>query len=549
MSRADSLELGRESFRRQAWGDAYRRLSAAAGEAPLDAEDVERLAASAQLLGRNAESLDLLTRAHQGFLAAANPQRAARAAFWIGFALMNRGEAARAGGWLARAERLLDDAGLDCAERGYLLLATARRCLSDGDVAGAYDAFAAAAAIGLRFADRDLVAMARHGMGRAVLEQGDLRRGAALLDEAMVAVLAGEVSPILAGIIYCSVLDACHQVYDLGRAREWTTALTAWCAAQPDMVPFRGHCQIRRAELLQLKGDWSDALSEARRVRAQPGEPASWSPVRAALYRIAELHRLRGEFAEAEAAYTQTSEQGRSPHPGLALLRLAQGQTEAATAAIRRATAEARNDRDRSQLLSASVEILLAAGDVAGARGGADELAAIAERLEAPFLRALAAQAAGAVLLAEEQPRAALAELRRAAALWQELDAPYEGARVAVLVARACRALGDAEGGAMELTAARRAFERLGAASDLARLDSQSAAPEPGTTGTLTAREVQVLRLVASGRTNRAIAAELRISEKTVARHVSNIFTKLGLSSRAAATAWAYESGLAGTSA
>jgi ATP/maltotriose-dependent transcriptional regulator MalT len=540
-----SLQRGREAFERKAWAEAHTQLSAADREAALAPDDLERLAVATELLARGSEFVDPLTRAHQGWLAAGNPQRAARAAFWLGFALMNKGDRAQAGGWLARAERLLDEANLDCVERGYLLLPVARRKMMEGNAAGAHDAFAAAAATGVRFADRDLIAIARHGMGRAVLMQGSVQRGIALLDEAMVAVVAGDVSPMLAGIIYCSVLDACHQVFDLARSREWTAALSLWCASQPDMVPFQGHCQIRRAELLQLKGDWSAALDEVKRVEAR-AETGPWSPTGEALYRVAELDRLSGRLEDADAGYAHATERGRSPNPGLALLRLAQGRVEAAAAAIRRATSEARDPREQADLLSASVEILLAARDAPGARAAADRLAELAARLDAPapLLRALATQATGAVLLAEGDPAAALVELRRALSLWNELEAPYDGARTSVLVAEACRALGDADGAALELAAARRLFERLGAEYDLALLRRLEAKPASRRHDVLTAREVQVLRLVASGRTNRAIAGHLGISEKTVARHVANIFTKLGLSTRAAATAYAYEAGL-----
>jgi ATP/maltotriose-dependent transcriptional regulator MalT len=543
-----TLERGRDAFDRKAWAEAHRQLTALDRKGGLGPEDLERVAIASELLGRGTEWIDPLTRAHQGWLAAGNTQRAARAAFWLGFALMNRGERAQASGWLARAERLLDEARLDSVERGYLLLPVARRHMLEGNAASVYETFAAAAAIGVRFADRDLIAMSRHGMGRAELMRGDVERGTALLDEAMADVVAGDVSPILAGLIYCSVLEACHQVFDLARSREWTAALTAWCASQPEMVSFQGHCQIRRAELLQLQGDWSAALEEAKRIQARE-EVGPWSPMGEALYRVAELHRLAGSLEEAEVEYTRANARGRQPNPGLALLRLAQGRAEAAAAAIRRGALEARDLREQAQMLFAGVEILLAARDRAGARDAADRLAELAARIAAPapMLRALAAQAMGAVLLAEGDPSAALAELRHAQSLWNELEAPYEGARTAVLLAHACRALGDVDGAALELGTARRSFEQLGAAADLARIGRLEAEP-PGRDDGLTAREVEVLRALASGKTNRAIGSQLAISEKTVARHVANIFTKLGLSSRAAATAYAYEAGLATSS-
>ena len=225
----------------------------------------------------------------------------------------------------------------------------------------------------------------------------------------------------------------------------------------------------------------------------------------------------------------------------MSLLRLAQNQIKAAAVSIRRALDETQEPMGRSSLLPAYIEIMLAAGDTAAARSAADELAAIALQLDAPFLRALAAASVGAILFAEGDARAALASLRDAFVAWRELDAPHHAARVRVLIGLACRTLGDNSSAEMELDAARTAFEELGAVPDLERMARLVNKPSRGPDGALTRREIEVLKLVASGKTNRAIATELFLSEKTVARHVSNIFTKLGLSSRSAATAYAYE--------
>jgi DNA-binding NarL/FixJ family response regulator len=527
---------------RPAWGEAYAHLAAADREGSLPADRLPDLAVAAYLIGHEQESADIWARAHRASLERGDVPAGARCAFWIVTALLDRGDHAQAGGWLSRAQRLLDEERLDCVERGYLLVPEALRRLGGGNAAGARDAFHQAAEIGRRFNDPDLVALARHGEGRALIRLGEAAAGVGLLDEVMVAVTSADVSPIVAGTVYCSVISACHEIFDLRRAHEWTAALTRWCQAQPDLVPFRGQCLVRRAEILLLHGDWGDALDEATRACERLSEPSDQPGLGAAFYQRAELHRLRGEFAPAEEAYRRAHSCGRTPEPGLARLRLAQGKTEVAAGALRRALDEARERRARPPLLWAYADALLAGGDVAGAGAAAEELAAIAADLNVPYLYAVSAHAAGAVLLAGGDAPAALESLRRAWAGWRTLGDPYDAARARLLIAEACAALGDRDSAKLERESARQAFRQLGAAPDLARLDE--GAKKASGAGRLTGREVEVLRLVATGRTNRRIAAQLRISEKTVARHLSNIFTKLAVSSRAAATAWAYEHGL-----
>jgi DNA-binding CsgD family transcriptional regulator len=532
---------GRESFERRAWGDAFAELSAADREASLEPEDLGRLATAAYLVGRDEDSVEVWERAHRELLDAGDAAGAARCVRWLAFVLLNGGEFARASGWLARARRLLDDGGHDdCAERGHLLVPQALQRAVDGDWDAAYALSGQAAEIGERFGDVDLVTLARNIQGRALIGQERTVEGMSLLDEAMVAVTADEVSEMVAGVVYCSVIEACQEVFDLRRAQEWTAALTHWCDTQPDLVPFSGNCLVHRAEIMQLRGAWADALEAAQgacdRLLRRP-QPA----VGAALYQRGEVHRLCGKFPEAEEAYQEASRWGREPHPGLARLRLAQGQVEAAQAAIRRIVDETQDRATRARLLPAAVEIMSAAGDVAAARAAAGELSRIADALNAQLLRAPADHAQGAVLLLEGDAQAALGALRKAWTEWHELEVPYEAARARVLIGLACRELGDHDGAEMEFEAARWIFDELGAVADLARaraLSSQGVAiPASG----LTARELEVLRLLATGRTNRSIAADLFLSEKTVARHVSNIFGKLDLSTRSAATAYAYE--------
>jgi DNA-binding CsgD family transcriptional regulator len=542
---AEALRRGRELMRNQAWGAAFAEFSAADREAPLESQDLLSLALIAHLLGRDADNVALLSRAHQSFLKDGEVESAVRCAFWLGFSAMLKGDMAQAGGWLARARRLLDDGKQDCVESGYLLLPVGYRSVQGGDAEGAYTAFSEAAAIGDRFGDADLVALGRQGQGRALIRKGEIARGIALLDEVMVAVTAGEVSPSVAGGVYCSVIEACGEILDFRRAQEWTDALEQWCTSQPDIVPFRGHCQVRRAEILQLHGAWTEAVEAARQACEQLSKSKGQSEARSAFYCLAELHRLRGEFTEAEAAYRRANHLGKTQQPGLALLLLAQGQTESALAAIRNIAPSVNTPSARARVLEVLVDVMLGAGDVAGAHTAAEELAEIAAQLGAPLLHATSARAQGAVLLAEQDSSAALVPLRHSLRLWRELNAPFEAARARVLLGQACREQGDHTSAELEFDAARAVFQQLGAKPDLERLDAVTAKPVRGVEGPLTAREIEVLALVATGKTNRAIAKKLFISEKTVARHISNIFGKLDVSSRSAATAYAYEHKLA----
>jgi DNA-binding NarL/FixJ family response regulator len=541
-NQSQPLDRGREAYVNLQWKAAFDSLTEADRHEALGLDDLERLAIAADMLGRD-EVLEITERAHREARRAGDARRAVRAAFWLGMALGDRGEWSQAGGWFATAERELDESGLDSVERGYLLVPKGLQTAAEGDPQAALEMYGEVVAIGERFADPDLVTLGRVGRGESMIALGDARGGMTELDMAMVSVVADEVSPVIAGLVYCGVIGACQSTFDLRRAQEWTAALSAWCDRQPDMVPFRGQCLLSRAQLMLLRGHWRDAEREARLARERlvfQRDPALGE----ATYLQAELYRLLGAFDEAESTYRQASELGRPPEPGLAQLWLARGRVKAASAMIGRALGESVDPSRRAWLLDAAVEIALAAGDIEAARGAAAELDTIASTLRAPLLLAMSSRAVGAVLLASGDAAAALAPLRRSHAAWKALDAPFEAARTRVLLALACRELGDADSAALEIDHACRAFRNLGAAADLARVKALLNHSSEQLPDGLTAREVEVLRLVASGRTNRTIAGDLVLSEKTVARHLSNIFMKLGVSSRASATAYAYERGL-----
>ena len=534
----DQLQTGREHYERHRWNQAYRALTTADRSAPLEVDDLERLATCAYLIGRDLEFLRLLERLHRAHVEGDDRSRAARCAFWLGLNLLFQGDCAQSSAWIARGHRLVE--GRDCVERGYLLLPVGEEQLREGRADAAYATAGDAAEIGERFRDADLVAAARHGQGRALIQQGHVVSGLALLDEMMLAVIGGELSPIMTGLMYCSVIEACRETHAFSRAREWTSALSRWCDRQSEMVAFTGTCLVHRAEMMQFQGAWNDAMAEACRA-CERSARASRRPPGAALYLQAEIHRLRGEFSDADQTYRDASRLGFEPQPGLALLWLAQGRTDSAAAAIRRLVSATTDRLQRARLLSAHVEIMLAVRDIEEARRACLELQALADTFGTDALHATAAQAHGAVELTDGDARSALAPLRRAFDVWDRLEAPYDSARTRVLIGLACRALDDEETAALEWSAARSVFERLGAEAELARLDAIDMSRSSHHPHPLTARELDVLRRIAAGSTNKAIARALGLSERTVDRHVSNIFNKLDVPTRAAAIAYAYD--------
>jgi ATP/maltotriose-dependent transcriptional regulator MalT len=533
------VERGRELVARRSWSAAYDSL-AAADPAALSAQDLELLATAAFMLGRDDAYIDAWELAHHSHVRAGDPVRAALCTWWIGDYLRFRGDGARASGWFARGRRLLDQVADDCVARGYLLLPAVHEHVAAGDHEAAAALAGRAGEVGARLGDPDLVALALMEQGHALVRQGRVADGLRLVDETMVAVTTEDLSPVVAGTVYCNTIAFCRGVFELGRARAWTEAHTEWCERQSDMVAYMGVCVVHRAEIMTLAGDWSAAMVEARRADAYTRGVLNERVAGQAAYSRGELHLLRGELRRAEEAYREASRRGREPQPGLALLRLAQGEAEAAGAALRRALGEVTEPLRRAALLPAYIEIEVAVGELDRARAACRDLEGIADRQGGPALAAMSDYARGVVDLAGDDAPAALVALRRACRAWQELDAPRETARTRVLIGRACAALGDPDTAAMELEAARETFAKLGAAPDLARVDALIPRGAGRDDHGLTTRELEILRVLATGKTNREIAAALVISDHTVRRHLQNIFAKLGVSSRAAATAFAF---------
>jgi DNA-binding CsgD family transcriptional regulator len=532
---AQAIEDARAACDSCQWGDAFRLLSEVAVD-ELAIDDLDRLATAAYMTGRDETGFALWVRAHQACVAEGSSHRAAHFGAKLAQGLGFKGDIGRCHGWVDRCARLLDEEQIDCVEQGYLEFGRGMlRVFEAGDMSGARAQFVQAGKIGARFAHRELVTLARIGEGRMSIYLGEMASGMALLDEAMTSIEAGELSPMATGDAYCTVIDACAELFDLGRCRSWTESFLRWCDTQQELVMYRGHCFLHRAEVLGLLGAWPEALDEARHACERLAAPVNPAALAAAWAIEGDLFRLAGEGAGAEASYQRAVELGHGAQPGLALLRLADGRLDAADAMIRRVLAEAQDPMSHARLLGASVEIFLAVGDIDTARASADALRRIAVELGTPLLRARAALAVGAVLVAEGDAAAALVELRHAFNELNQLGVRYEAARARLLVADACEALDDFDAAAIERAAASSALESL--VSGFSGGGAGAAVSPHG----LSERELDVLRLLAQGKTNRVIAHDLVISEKTVASHVSHIFTKLGVTSRAAATAFAYD--------
>jgi DNA-binding CsgD family transcriptional regulator len=544
MVESAALALGRSAVAGRRWREACERFADARETLAdgLGAPDLELMALALYLRGHHEAAFAALAEAHEQYLAVDDTVGAARTAGWIALELLEADELPHSLNWVARGQRLverLDDADPETAGGRVALVPAALAPLFVGDVADAAERFDTIGTLAERSGDHELAAFAALGRGICLTSLGRFAEGFESLDRAMVAVNANDVSPIMACIYFRVALDVGHGGLDLERAEMWTAAFDRWCHEQPDLVAYSGQRHAYRAQLLLLHGQWAEAAAATttaqERLRA-----GDFTANFVANYQLAELHRLRGELHRAEEHYRRAAQTGWDPQPGVALLHLAEGEYPLAQSSLRNAVAGAEPGA-RRRLLPALVEVEIAAGDGAAARRAADELLALNRTAPTPLLAALAGRADALVRLAEGDALGALEPASMATQAWVALDAPYEVARCRVLSGRILRALDQADAATAEFETARALCLELGAGSLLAELTTLTGRRS---TGTLTARELEVLRLVSTGLTNRGIADRLSLSEKTVARHLSNIFGKLGLSSRAAATAYAYEHGL-----
>lgn len=527
---------------RGGWPEVYELLR----DRDLDSlgpADLEALADAAWWLSRVEESLAVRRRAHAAYVAAGDTRRAGYHAWMLATEYGFIGKDALASGWLTKARRHLADEP-ECAEQGFLIFSEAERAAAAGNHDEALRLARRMTDVGLRCGSQDVVAMARVLEGTLLINAGETSTGLAWLDEAMCDAMAGTLSDLVTGWLYCLAVPVCYELSDIGRATAWNDAAMAWCATLPAGTPFHGLCRVHHVELLGLGGAWDEAGTEAERACR---ELMNYHPNMAgeSFYVAGELRRRMGDLAGAEDAFLTAHELGRDPQPGLALVRLAQGRGEAAATAL--ASCLAGGDWHglaRARLLAAQVEVTVAVGDVDTGRKATRHLEMMARESGTKLLDAVALEARGAVAVADGEVADALNRLRRARTLWLDLELPYEAAQARLLLAAACRAAGDHDTAELELRAARSAFARLGSAAGLHRVDELLGTSRDLPSG-LTARQLEVLRLVAEGKSNRDIAAELVISTHTVSRHLDNIYTKLGVSTRAAAAAFAHTHDLA----
>jgi class 3 adenylate cyclase len=485
---ADPLAAGRAAIDRHDWPEAFERLSEADAATPLSADDLELLAMAAFFVARADLEIELTERAFRLREAAGDAVRATFLAVQVARKLFYAGKPSIASGWIRRAQRIAGNDG-DSYAHGYLAIAASEAAAARGDVEGAVQAAERAIAIAVATGDPDLGAHARSNLGSLMIATGDPTEGVALMEEASIAAVNGELSPFTSGVTACRMIGACRDLTDYRRASEWIEATERYCDRQA-LEAFPGVCRIHRAEVAAVSGAWDRAQTDLQRAMIELEGFNTTPPQADGYYALGDILRRKGDWAGAEDALREAHVRGRTPQPALALVRLAQGQVGAARAAIDAAVADETFDRwARARLLSGQVEILLVAGDIGGARAAADELAAIVTAYPSPALKAGADVALGRVAAAEGDLAGAARSLRLGIRGWRDVGAPYEIARARTVLARVTRAQGADDDADLELRAALDAFRELGAAPDVAAVERDLRDAEDRRSGPPTARQ------------------------------------------------------------
>jgi DNA-binding NarL/FixJ family response regulator len=537
---SDGLSTLREAWARHDWQAAYDAavtVQVSGSDRAVEAERLDLFADAAWWLGRLDRCIEARDGAYAIFDELGEHRQAGQCAVWLYEHHCLKCQPAMASGWLRRARRALEH-DLDCVEHGALLLREAEVAHGRGELEPAAAVAQRVVDLGRRLGSTDLEAEALQTLGRLLIDQGQPHEGLARLDEAMLFAVEGRLGPYATGKVYCSLVGACEDLGDLGRAAEWTEATSRWAQQHPFAI-FPGICRVHRAAALEWRGELAEAEREATQACAEliglhvPNAAAAFTEV-------GDLRRRLGDLDGAEAAFTKAEELCGHPSAGMALLRLAQGRIEEATGIISRALDEQPWNRlARARLLPARAQIAVAVGDLAAAAAAVGELQAIAEEFDTAPQHAATHTARARLQLAEHDANAACATARRALTSWLDLDVPYEVATARTILGQALHKAGDDSAAAASFVAAEALFDQLGARLDARQVQNRTDCPT--LPAGLTDREAEVLRLVADGRSNKEIATGLHLSTKTVSRHLSNIFTKIDVSSRSAATAFAFE--------
>jgi DNA-binding NarL/FixJ family response regulator len=532
----ERLRAAHEAYKRRDWAAAYRGYGDLYGTVSLTGEELYLFAHAAWWLGHIREMLRLCEESHATFLAEGRVERAAMVALETAFQWFLCGKPELGSGWLSRARRLLESLP-QCLGHAWLVELEANERAAAGDIEGALAGARRLQDFAVQLDEPALTSFGLALEGRLMVRRGDVERGFGLLDEAMLAVLAGRIAPAEAGNLYCQMMSICHDVADFRRAQHWTEIVERWCDGLSGAPMFLGICRVHQSQLLRMRGEWTTA-AELAAAAARDLAELNVEAAAEAQYEMAQCHRLRGSWDKARACYDAAAALGRSPHPGLALLELAQGRKEQAHEALSRCLAAEADPFRRARLLVAQVEVACRRGDDDTAAAAAAAMEDIAGTYSTDGFRAWAAQVRGMVLICSGQSREAVAPLRSALATSTALGSRFEAANLHSLLGRALATIGDESAAQAQLEAARSAYAELGVAPVVPWLADTPAESAPGG---LTTREAEVLGAIADGLTNRQVAAHLVISEKTVARHLANVYTKLGVANRTAAAAWAHQ--------